>query len=105
MAVTKILARKGRLDVGIRYVLNGGKTQEQILTAISNGNREIDRLQEELQYQKERTEHGAKRATSEPPKGRKEIRVFLFERRRCGERGLWRRRGFPGRENVVAEQE
>ena len=23
MAITKILARKGRLDVGIRYVLNG----------------------------------------------------------------------------------
>ena len=33
MAITKILARKGRLDVGIRYVLNGDKTQEQILTA------------------------------------------------------------------------
>lgn len=33
MAVTKILARKGRLDVGIRYVLNGDKTEEQILTA------------------------------------------------------------------------
>ena len=33
MAVTKILARKGRLDVGVRYVLNGDKTQEQILTA------------------------------------------------------------------------
>ena len=29
----KILARKGRLDVGIRYVLNGDKTNEQILTA------------------------------------------------------------------------
>lgn len=36
MAVTKILARKGRLDVGIRYVLNGDKTQEQILTARLN---------------------------------------------------------------------
>ena len=36
MAVTKILARKGRLDVGIRYVLNGDKTQEQILTAHLN---------------------------------------------------------------------
>lgn len=33
MAVTKILARKGRLDVGIRYVLNGDKTDEQIPTA------------------------------------------------------------------------
>ena len=33
MAVTKILARKGRLDVGVRYVLNGDKTNEQILTA------------------------------------------------------------------------
>ena len=32
MAVTKILARKGRLDVGVRYVLNGDKTNEQILT-------------------------------------------------------------------------
>lgn len=28
MAITKILARKGRLDVGIRYVLNGDKTEE-----------------------------------------------------------------------------
>ena len=36
MAVTKILARKGRLDVGIRYVLNGDKTDEQILTAHLN---------------------------------------------------------------------
>ena len=36
MAVTKILARKGRLDVGIRYVLNGDKTNEQILTAFLN---------------------------------------------------------------------
>ena len=33
MAVTKILARKGRLDIGIRYVLNGDKTEEKILTA------------------------------------------------------------------------
>ncbi len=36
MAITKILARKGRLDVGIRYVLNWDKTQEQILTARLN---------------------------------------------------------------------
>lgn len=36
MAVTKILARKGRLDIGIRYVLNGDKTKEQILTAHLN---------------------------------------------------------------------
>lgn len=36
MAITKILARKGRLDVGIRYVLNGDKTQEQVLTAHLN---------------------------------------------------------------------
>lgn len=36
MAVTKILARKGRLDVGVRYVLNGDKTQEQVLTAHLN---------------------------------------------------------------------
>lgn len=33
MAITKILARKGRLDVGINYVLNGDKTQERVLTA------------------------------------------------------------------------
>ena len=36
MAVTKILARKGRLDVGINYVLNGDKTEERILTAHLN---------------------------------------------------------------------
>lgn len=36
MAVTKILARKGRLDVGIRYVLNGDKTEEHVLTAHLN---------------------------------------------------------------------
>ncbi len=36
MAVTKILARKGRLDKAIRYVLNGDKTNEQILTARYN---------------------------------------------------------------------
>lgn len=36
MAVTKILARKGRLDKAIRYVLNGDKTNEQILTARFN---------------------------------------------------------------------
>jgi hypothetical protein len=36
MAITKILARKARLDVGIRYVLNGDKTEEHILTATLN---------------------------------------------------------------------
>lgn len=36
MAVNKILARKGRLDKAIRYVLNGDKTNEQILTARFN---------------------------------------------------------------------
>ena len=36
MAITKILARKGRLDVGIRYVLNGDKTEERVLTAHLN---------------------------------------------------------------------
>ena len=36
MAITKILARKGRLDVGINYVLNGDKTQERVLTARLN---------------------------------------------------------------------
>ena len=36
MAVTKILARKGRLDVGVRYVLNGDKTDDCILTAHFN---------------------------------------------------------------------
>ena len=33
MAVTKILARKGRLDIGIDYILNGDKTEQKILTA------------------------------------------------------------------------
>ena len=33
MAVTKILARNARVDVGIRYILNGEKTQERVLTA------------------------------------------------------------------------
>lgn len=33
MAVTKILARKGRLDIGVNYVLNGDKTQEKVLVA------------------------------------------------------------------------
>ncbi|MGM9538701.1 MAG: relaxase/mobilization nuclease domain-containing protein [Candidatus Onthomonas sp.] len=36
MAITKILSRKARLDVGIRYVLNGDKTDHQILTARLN---------------------------------------------------------------------
>ena len=36
MAITKILARKGRLDVGIRYILNGEKTEDRILTAHQN---------------------------------------------------------------------
>ncbi|MGI6175190.1 MAG: relaxase/mobilization nuclease domain-containing protein [Christensenellales bacterium] len=36
MAVTKILARRARLDVLIGYVLNGDKTDEQILTAYHN---------------------------------------------------------------------
>jgi len=36
MAVTKILARKARLDVGINYVLNGDKTEDKILTAFQN---------------------------------------------------------------------
>ena len=36
MAVTKILARKARLDIGINYVLNGDKTDDRILTAALN---------------------------------------------------------------------
>ena len=36
MAITKILARKGRLDIGINYVLNGDKTEERVLTAHLN---------------------------------------------------------------------
>lgn len=36
MAITKILARKARLDIGINYVLNGDKTDSQILTARLN---------------------------------------------------------------------
>ena len=36
MAVTKILARKGRLDIGIKYVLNGDKTEDHVLTATLN---------------------------------------------------------------------
>ena len=36
MAITKILARKGRLDTGINYVLNGDKTEEHVLTAHLN---------------------------------------------------------------------
>ena len=54
MAITKILARKGRLDVGIRYVLNGDKTQEQILTAHLNcdpGRELRQMLETKAQYQ------------------------------------------------------
>ena len=36
MAITKILARKGRLDAGIKYILNGDKTEAQILTSHLN---------------------------------------------------------------------
>lgn len=56
MAITKILARKGRLDVGIRYVLNGDKTQEQILTAHHgcDPGRELQQMMEtKAQYSKE----------------------------------------------------
>ena len=56
MAITKILARKGRLDVGIRYVLNGDKTQERILTAHLNcepGRELRQMLETKAQYGKE----------------------------------------------------
>ena len=36
MAITKILPRNARLDVAIRYILNGDKTDNQILTAYFN---------------------------------------------------------------------
>ena len=36
MAITKILARKGRLDAGVSYVLNGDKTEDRILTDAFN---------------------------------------------------------------------
>ena len=36
IAITKILARHARLDVGLKYILNGDKTEEQILTARLN---------------------------------------------------------------------
>lgn len=40
MAVTKILARRGGLRQAIEYVLNGDKTEEQILTATQNCTKE-----------------------------------------------------------------
>ncbi len=36
MAITKILARKVRVDVGIRYVENSDKTEHKLLTAYQN---------------------------------------------------------------------
>lgn len=36
MAVTKILAKRVRLDVMLRYAIDGDKTQEQVLTAYHN---------------------------------------------------------------------
>ena len=36
MAITKILARHARLDLGIKYILNGDKTEERVLTAHLN---------------------------------------------------------------------
>jgi hypothetical protein len=36
MAITKILARKGRLETGVNYILNGDKTENKILTAHLN---------------------------------------------------------------------
>lgn len=36
MAVTKILAKRTRLDVMLRYAIDGEKTQEQVLTAYHN---------------------------------------------------------------------
>ena len=36
MAITKILPRNARLDVAIKYILNGDKTDNQILTAYFN---------------------------------------------------------------------
>ena len=36
MAVTKILAKRTRLDVMLRYAIDGDKTQEQVLTAYHN---------------------------------------------------------------------
>lgn len=33
MGITKTLARKGRLDAGIHYILNGDKTGARVLTA------------------------------------------------------------------------
>lgn len=36
MAITKILARHARLDVGIQYALNGDKTGEKVYTAYQN---------------------------------------------------------------------
>ena len=36
MAITKILARHARLDLGIKYILNGDKTEEHTLTAHLN---------------------------------------------------------------------
>lgn len=36
MAVTKILAKRARLDVTVKYALNGDKTEERLLTAYHN---------------------------------------------------------------------
>ena len=36
MAITKVYAKSTRLDAAIRYILNGDKTDRQILTARFN---------------------------------------------------------------------
>lgn len=57
------------------------EVEEQILTAISNGNREIDRLEEALQAQKERTEQAHQRwmdavRESENSQERQQLQIF-----------------------------
>ena len=48
MAVTKILARNGGLKQAIEYVLNGDKTQEQVLTAHLNCDPGFEYIFEEI---------------------------------------------------------
>ena len=43
MAVTKILARHARLDLAINYAVNPDKTDEEVLTAYLNCDKEIGR--------------------------------------------------------------
>lgn len=90
MAVTKILARKGRLDIGIDYILNGDKTEQKILTA-HQGCEPGRECRQMLETKRDTENMGASSITilSSPSSPVKSLPSWLWKLPRLSLRSIW----------------